>query len=123
MTDNAEIIRNFIAAWARLDAAELAGYFTEDGCYYNIPTQPIRGRANVEQFIRGFTATWTATDWEVSHIVAAGDVVFAERLDKTRTAKGDVDLPCVGVFEMENGKIREWRDYFDLGTFMKAMQG
>jgi len=123
MADNAVIIREFIAAWSRLDAAELAGYFTEDGCYYNMPTQPVRGRANVEQFIRGFIATWTATEWDVPNLVAAGNVVLAERVDRIKTTKGDVDLPCVGVFEMENGKIREWRDYFDLGTYMKAMQG
>ncbi len=34
---------------------------------------------------------------------------------------GDVDLPCLGVFEMKDGKIKEWRDYFDMGTFIKAM--
>ena len=123
MADNARIIRDFIAAWSRLDPAELGGYLTEDGCYYNMPAQPVRGRANVEQFIRGFSSTWTATQWDVLNVVAAGDVVFAERVDRIRTARGDVDLPCVGVFEMRDGKIREWRDYFDLGSYMKAMQG
>jgi limonene-1,2-epoxide hydrolase len=32
-----------------------------------------------------------------------------------------VDLPCAGVFEMQGGKIKVWRDYFDLGTYVKAM--
>lgn len=123
MTDNERIIRDFIDAWSRLDPAELAGYFTEDGCYYNIPTEPVRGRDNVEQFIRGFTSTWTATDWELVSIAASGERVFAERVDRTKTTQGDVDLPCVGVFEMQDGKIREWRDYFDLNTFMQAMKG
>jgi limonene-1,2-epoxide hydrolase len=49
-------------------------------------------------------------------------VVVAERLDRTKTSLGDVDLPCTGVFEMEGGKIKVWRDYFDLNTFMSAMQ-
>ncbi|MEZ5559948.1 MAG: SgcJ/EcaC family oxidoreductase [Pseudomonadales bacterium] len=123
MTDNEQIIRDFIAAWSRLDPSELAGYFTDDGCYYNMPTQPIRGRDNVENFIRGFTANWKATEWEIRSIAAAGERVFAERVDKTKTTQGDVDLPCVGVFEMQDGKIREWRDYFDLNTFMQALKG
>jgi limonene-1,2-epoxide hydrolase len=123
MADNEQVIRNFIAAWSRLDAAELAGYFTDDGCYHNIPAQPVRGREAVEQFIRGFTATWTATEWDIVSIASDGNRVFAERVDRTRTSQGDVDLPCVGVFEMHDGKIREWRDYFDLNTYMKAMQG
>ncbi|MCP5186109.1 MAG: nuclear transport factor 2 family protein, partial [Pseudomonadales bacterium] len=55
MADNERIIRDFIAAWSRMDASELAGYFTEEGCYYNMPTQPVKGRANVEAFIAGFT--------------------------------------------------------------------
>jgi limonene-1,2-epoxide hydrolase len=120
---NEQTIRAFIAAWSRLDATELAGYFAEDGCYYNMPTQPVRGRDNVESFIGQFLATWTATDWEILNIMAAGDVVIAERLDKTKTSQGDVDLPCTGVFEMADGKIKEWRDYFDLNTFMGAMKG
>jgi limonene-1,2-epoxide hydrolase len=121
--DNERVVRNFIAAWSRLDPAELAGYFTEDGCYHNIPTAPIRGRADIEQFIRGFTATWTHTQWELVSIGAVGERVYAERIDRTRTRHGDVDLPCLGVFEMAGGKIREWRDYFDLNTFMQAMKG
>lgn len=123
MQDNERIIREFIAAWSRLDPAELAGYFTEDGCYHNIPAQPVSGRDKVEQFIRGFTGTWTETNWELLSIGAVGDRVYAERIDRTKTTQGNVDLPCLGVFEMRDGKIREWRDYFDMGTFMQAMQG
>jgi limonene-1,2-epoxide hydrolase len=122
MADNERIVREFIDAWSRLDPAELASYFTEDGCYHNIPTAPVRGRDKVEQFIRGFTANWTETRWEVVSIGAVGERVYAERIDRTRTAQGDVDLPCLGVFEMQDGRIREWRDYFDLNTFMQAMK-
>ena len=120
MTDNAQIIRDFIAAWSRLDPVELASYFTADGCYYNMPTQPVRGRDNVQKFIGGFIANWSATDWEILHLVAQDDVVFCERVDRTAFASGGVDLPCLGVFEMSDGKIKEWRDYFDLNTFMRA---
>ena len=123
MNSNEQIIRDFIAAWSRLDPAELAAFFADDGCYFNIPTQPVKGRENVKSFIQGFTANWTETQWDLLNIVAAGDLVYTERLDRTKTKQGDVDLPCCGVFEMENGKIKEWRDYFDLNTFMQAMKG
>jgi limonene-1,2-epoxide hydrolase len=123
MSENERIVRDFIAAWSRLDPAELAGYFTEEGCYHNIPTEPIRGRDNIEQFIRGFTATWTATEWELVSIGVSGDRVYAERIDRTATTQGNVDLPCLGVFEMRDGSIHEWRDYFDLNTFTRSMKG
>lgn len=122
MTDNVAIIRDFIECWSTLDADKLANYFTEDGTYYNMPAQPVSGRDNVRKFIAGFLSNWTETTWDILNISGSNDLVFAERLDRTRTTRGNVDLPCVGVFEMQNGKIRIWRDYFDMGTYMKAMQ-
>jgi limonene-1,2-epoxide hydrolase len=121
MPDNEKIIREFIAAWSRLDPAELASYFAPDGVYHNIPTGPVAGRENVEKMIRDFTAAWTETEWEIVNLAAAGDVVIAERTDRTRAGEKSVDLPCTGVFEMEGGKIKVWRDYFDLGTYVRAM--
>ena len=44
MHDNEKIIREFIAAWSNLDADELTGYFTEDGVYHNMPTDPVAGQ-------------------------------------------------------------------------------
>ncbi len=122
MTDNVAIVREFIETWSSLDPDRLASYFTEDGTYFNMPTQPVTGRDNVQKFIANFLATWTETQWDILNILGEGDVVIAERLDRTRTSLGNVDLPCTGVFEMEGGKIKVWRDYFDIGTFMKAMQ-
>ena len=122
MADNAEIIRDFIAAWSRLDPEELASYFTEDGTYHNIPAVPVEGRGNIERFIASFIKDWTATDWELLTLVAEGDVVVAERIDRTTAGKKSVDLPCTGVFEMQDGKIKVWRDYFDMGTYTKAMR-
>ncbi len=119
--DNEKIIREFIEAWSRLDATELASYFAEDGVYHNMPTGPVGGRENVEQMIAGFIAAWTETEWDVLNLVSSGDVVIAERLDRTKAGDKGVDLPCTGVFEMENGKIKVWRDYFDLGTYARGM--
>lgn len=121
MASNVQIVRDFIDCWSRLDPAEISSYFTDDGTYFNIPAQPVTGRDNIESFIRGFTESWSATEWQILNVAADGDIVYCERLDKTRTANGDVDLPCMGVFEMRGGKIHIWRDYFDMSTFLKAM--
>ena len=118
---NVETITDFVAAWSRLDPDELASYFTADGCYHNIPVGSVVGSDNVRAMIAAFIADWTATQWDLLNIVGAGDVVIAERLDRTEAGDKRVDLPCTGVFEMENGKIKVWRDYFDLTTFTAAM--
>ena len=121
MNKNENVIREFIEAWSRLDPGELSGYFTDDGIYHNMPIDPVRGRENIETFIHGFLSSWTETDWEIINIVSTGDLVMVERVDRTKSEDKSVDLPCVGVFEFEGGKIKVWRDYFDLSTFMNAM--
>jgi limonene-1,2-epoxide hydrolase len=118
---NEQVIVDFIEAWSRLDPSELADFFTEDGVYHNMPSQPVEGRANVEALIRGFSAGWTETTWDVLTIMSSGDTVVAERVDRTTAGDRSVDLPVVGVFELEDGKIKVWRDYFDLGTYTRAM--
>ena len=47
MSDNETIVRNFVAAWSRLDAEELLDYFTDDIVYHNMPMAPLRGMAMV----------------------------------------------------------------------------
>ena len=121
MSSHTQLVEEFCAAWSRLDPAELAAYFTEDGVYHNMPTEPVHGRAGIEAFIRGFTASWTRTDWEILNLAEAGDMVIAERLDRTEAGEKSVELPCTGVFEIRDGKIACWRDYFDLGTYMRAL--
>lgn len=119
---NKQTIRKFIDTWATLDPEKLADFFTEDGVYHNMPAAPVAGREKIKEFIGNFSSNWTATNWEVISIVEDGDIVVAERVDRTDMGDKHVDLPCVGVFEMHDGKIRIWRDYFDLGTYMKALE-
>ena len=119
MSDNVQTIKAFIAAWSNLDVDELVGYFCEDGIYYNMPAQPVQGHEKLKLFIEGFIAKWTKTTWETLNIIGEGNVVIVERLDRTDVGDIKVDLPCCGVFEMEEGKIKIWRDYFDMGTYTK----
>ena len=119
MSDNVQTIKAFIAAWSNLDVDELVGYFCEDGIYYNMPAQPVQGHEKLKLFIEGFIAKWTKTTWEALNIIGEGNVVIVERLDRTEVGDIKVDLPCCGVFEMEEGKIKIWRDYFDMGTYTK----
>lgn len=123
MADNERVIRDFIAAWPRLDADELAAFFTDDGVYYNMPTAPVAGREAVRGLIGGFLRSWTATDWEIVNLISAGEIVIAERVDRTKVGDKAIDLPCCGVFEMQDGRIKVWRDYFDMATYTRALAG
>lgn len=35
-TDPNELVAQFCSAWTRMDAEELAGYFTDDAVYHNM---------------------------------------------------------------------------------------
>ena len=117
MSENEKTVRNFIEAWSRLDVDELVGFFTDDGVYHNMPIDPIKGKADLKNFIGAFLANWTATNWDVLTLIANGDVVIAERVDHINVSGVHIDLPCCGVFQLEGGKIKVWRDYFDMATF------
>jgi limonene-1,2-epoxide hydrolase len=114
-------VRDFCAAWSRLDVDELMTYFSDDPVYHNMPGPPACGREAVRRTIERFLKGWTRTEWEILNIAATGNTVFAERVDRTDAGARHGDLPLVGVFEIENGRIRAWRDYFDLATYTRAM--
>jgi len=119
--NNEATVRDFITAWSRLNPSELASYFSEDGVYHNMPSEAVVGRDNIERFIAGFIRPWESTDWEVINLLADGDSVMVERLDKTVVAGCPVNLPCFGYFELTDGEITLWRDYFDLTTYTSAL--
>lgn len=123
MPSNKEVIREFIEAWSRLDADELVSYFAADGVYHNMPSTPVCGQENLKQFIAGFIGNWTSTDWDILNLIENNNLVIAERLDRTLVGGVSIELPCCGVFEMENGKIAVWRDYFDMATYTGPLTG
>ncbi|MEM9879804.1 MAG: limonene-1,2-epoxide hydrolase family protein, partial [Pseudomonadota bacterium] len=57
------------------------------------------------------------------HIAENGNVVMTERIDRFALASGaHIELPVMGIFEVEGDKITAWRDYFDLAQFSAQMQ-
>lgn len=123
--DNAEVVRNFCAEWdaPAPDGERLGAYFTEDAFYHNIPMEPIEGRANIVAALAGMGGAMVSRGWEVLALVAEGDTVMTERIDRFDAGGNAVALPVMGVFELREGRIASWRDYFDLATFQKQMAG
>lgn len=121
--DPIEIVRRFCAVWSNMNADEIAGHFTDDAVYHNIPMDPITGRDAIKSFIAGFAGGAELIDFRVQHIAADGPVVLTERVDVFVMPTGRVELPVMGTFEVRDGKIAAWRDYFDLKQFMDQMAG
>ena len=119
--DPIEIVRRFCTAWSSFNPDEIAEYFTDDAVYHNIPMDPITGRDTIKSFIAGFAGGAEQIDFRVRNIVADGDVVLTDRVDVFLLPNGKVELPVMGTFEVKDGKIATWHDYFDLKQFMDQM--
>jgi limonene-1,2-epoxide hydrolase len=116
-----DVVRRFCEAWGRLDLDEIVGFFSDGAVYHNIPMDPVVGPDAIRAFIAGFTGGVEGIVFRVDHIAAEGDAVMTERHDIFTFANGEIDLPVMGTFEVTDGKITAWRDYFDMNQFMSQM--
>lgn len=112
-----ELVTEFCRRWADPDPAELAAFFAEDAVFHNIPMEPIRGRAAIEEYIAGFVTSFGAIDYRIHHQAVSGNVVLNERTDVFTMNGRTIELPVTGVFEIVDGKIAACRDYFDPTPF------
>ena len=117
-----DLVSRFCAAWANdLGAEDLGAFFTDDAVYHNIPFEPVTGReniaANIASFIRPGPPGIERIEFRVINIAASGPVVMTERVDVFTLAGKTFDLQVMGAFEVNDGKIKAWRDYFDPSQF------
>jgi limonene-1,2-epoxide hydrolase len=119
--ESVALIQRFLDACVRADPDEFADYFTLNAVWWNAPWQPVNGREAIRETLRQGKETMTALPWEILHIVAHGDVVLTERVDNFVVGTTRVRVPCMGIFELWEGKITAWRDYWDLGQFERQI--
>lgn len=124
MGQNVQIVKDFIDAWSRNDVDELMSYFTPEAVYHNIPVDPVQGTEAIRQVIVGFAGGANAIEW-ITHAVAETEAggVLTERTDRFEIGGKWIELPVMGSFELEGGKISAWRDYFDMKQFTDQMPG
>lgn len=118
MPDNDHLIRRFMLAWSDRDVDRIMAFFSDDAEYCNIPLGPAhRGKADIRAFIDGFIAAATHIDFQIKQQLSDGELVMNERVDVLHISGSEVNLPVMGVFRLREGKICEWRDYFDMAAF------
>ncbi|MDE2746109.1 MAG: nuclear transport factor 2 family protein [Chloroflexota bacterium] len=124
MSEAEAIVNAFMAEFdaEHPDADQLATYFTDDAVYHNMPMAPAEGIEAVTAALAG-VSQMTSKGWEVLHSAVNGDVVLNERIDRFDMGGTEVAVQVCGVFEIRDGKIARWRDYFDMASFQKQMPG
>ena len=118
MSNAAEkIVLDFIESWNKLDYDSIYAAMSEDIFYHNIPMEPCNGIAETKALFGGGAFDFDEAQWDVHAIATNGDVVLTERTERFKMAGQWIAIRVMGTFEIENGKIAKWRDYFDLAEF------
>ena len=79
----------------------------------------IVGKEAIREFVAGFAGVPPGR-LVIHHQIASGKLVMNERTDYITINGRPVTLPICGVFEIEDGQIKAWREYFDLGPAKAA---
>jgi limonene-1,2-epoxide hydrolase len=124
MSDAVDLIRRFCDEFAKGSSVdEIVAYFTDDAVYHNIPVEPAVGPEAIKAVFSMFTTGVERMEFKILNIVGDGDVVLTERVDVFVMPNVTIELPVMGTFEVRDGKIAKWRDYFDLNQYMSQLSG
>ena len=118
--DNAHTVEVFLAALQDQDIDGAGAGLDENLVYQNVGFPTIRGRARAMKL---FAAMEGRAGFEVKihRIAVNGSTVLTERTDALVIGPVRLQFWVCGVFEVRDGRIMLWRDYFDMFDFTKAI--
>lgn len=119
-----EVVRRFCALVSKRDVEALRPLLDDEIVYHNIGMPASKGieatLANIAGQWEMFPATY---EWEIRNLSVDGDTVMTERIDSVGPPGVTAPVPVMGVFVIQNGKIKNWRDYFDSGLVGRMFAG
>jgi limonene-1,2-epoxide hydrolase len=118
-----EVVREFCAAFGAKDVETIAALLADDVVYHNVGMEPAVGKEASLASIQGFLDMSESLEFDIHRLAADGDTVLTERTD-TFTINGvKAPIAVMGTFELRDGSIVAWRDYFDMGLTTRMMSG
>lgn len=115
-----ETVKAFLAALEALDIEQALTHVASDVVYQNVPLPPARGIAAFEKQMRMMQKYGTGFEAKVHHIAADGPIVLTERTDVLESGPWRAGFWVCGTFEVRDGRIVLWRDYFDWATVIAS---
>lgn len=120
MATPTEVVQEFCAAFAANDVDTIAGLLADDVVYHNVGMEPAVGKEASLASIKGFLDMSESLAFDIHRIAANGDTVLTERTD-TFTINGvKAPIAVMGAFDLRDGLIVAWRDYFDMAAITSA---
>src|SRR5690242_17312368 len=117
------VVQEFCAAFATKDVDTISKLLADDVVYHNVGMAPAVGKEASLAMIQGFLDMSEAMHFEIHRIATSGETVLTERTDTFTINGAQAPIPVMGTFDLKDGVIVAWRDYFDLGLTTKMMSG
>lgn len=116
--------REMIQAWKVADWRKVADLFAEDGSLKSMMLPPVDGRETIYKRIAALgKGAPDGVVLDIAHIGVIDGLVFMERVDRFVYNGHPGAVPVVGVLDIRNGKVKEWREYYDRESLDKALKG
>ncbi len=114
---NEATVRAFLKGWDDRDVDACMARVTDDMCYLNQPLEAIRGKDQVRRMIASIFEPAKRVEFTLVNCFGHGNRVITERVDRwdwSGSGTWEMELKVCGMFELtEDGRIYEWREYYD----------
>lgn len=98
-----------------------------DALWINVSLPTVRGRERIERLCQLGLKIGGHFRVHFHHVAADGNIVLTERTDALGVGRFEQRFWVYGRFEIENGRIKLWRDSFDwldiLSSLMRGLAG
>jgi limonene-1,2-epoxide hydrolase len=109
----ADVVRRFLYAMADGDADLAIALVADDLVYENVSLPTIRGKHRFASGARQFYRRGLGFDVRIHRIAEDDGSVLTERTDAITLGRFRSQFWVCGAFEVHDGEITLWRDYFD----------
>jgi limonene-1,2-epoxide hydrolase len=118
--DAEQVVRAELAAWSTLDVERILEYFAPDAVWDAQPAVTHGGIGEIRSALVEYLEHITFAEMRLRNIAVTGNTVLTERIDSFVLEGHRLAVPVMGAFEVVDGKIAAWRDYYELGSHQHA---
>ncbi|MFW0791237.1 limonene-1,2-epoxide hydrolase family protein [Gordonia sp. CPCC 205333] len=115
------VTEHFLDRLAGLDVNDALGAIDDDIVYTNVGFPTVRGKKRFSAVMRNLNTSWLHFDYRMLNAAAHDNVVLTERIDELTIGRLRLQFWVCGRFEVREGRIVVWRDYFDVFDGTKAL--
>jgi limonene-1,2-epoxide hydrolase len=119
-----EVVTRFLTAMQEGDVETVIGLVADDIVYTNVSLPTIRGKDRFSRGVQAYYRHHLGFQVVVHRIAGNGSSVLTERTDALTLGPFRMQFWVCGVFEVEDGHVTLWRDYFDWrSTTLATLRG